>query len=50
MPNVIVTPHIAGCIEDCARLGEMAVEELRRFFAGEPALYQITPEMFARIA
>jgi phosphoglycerate dehydrogenase-like enzyme len=50
LPNVIVTPHIAGCIENCSRLGEMAVEELRRFFAGEPAIYPITPEMFARIA
>ena len=50
LPNVIVTPHIAGCIEDCSRMGEMAVEELRRFFAGEPAIYQIMPEMFARIA
>lgn len=50
LPNVIVTPHTAGCIEDCSRMGEMAVEELRRFFAGEPAIYQITPEMFARIS
>lgn len=50
LPNVVVTPHIAGCIEDCGHMGEMAVEELRRFFAGESPLYQITPEMFARIA
>lgn len=49
LSNVIVTPHIAGCIDDCSRMGEMAVEELRRFFAGEPAIYQIAPEMFARI-
>jgi phosphoglycerate dehydrogenase-like enzyme len=49
LPNVIVTPHIAGCIDDCSRMSELAVEELRRFFAGEPAIYQITPEMFARI-
>lgn len=50
LPNVIVTPHTAGCIEDCSRMGAMAIEELRRFFAGEPAIYQITPEMFARIS
>jgi phosphoglycerate dehydrogenase-like enzyme len=43
-------PHIAGCIENCGRMGELAVEELRRFFAGEPPLYPIRPEMFARIA
>jgi hypothetical protein len=28
----------------------MAVEELRRFFASEPALYEIKPAMFGRIA
>ena len=50
LPNVVVTPHIAGCIENCQRMGELAVEELRRFFAGETAVYPITPEMFARIA
>ena len=50
LENVVVTPHLAGCIEDCSRMSEMAVEELRRFFNGEPAIYQITPKMFARIA
>jgi phosphoglycerate dehydrogenase-like enzyme len=48
--NVVVTPHLAGCIEDCGRMGEMAVEELRRCFAGEPALYEVTAEMLARVA
>jgi phosphoglycerate dehydrogenase-like enzyme len=50
LDNVVVTPHLAGCIEDCGRLGEMAVEELRRHFAGEPPLYQVTAAMLARIA
>jgi phosphoglycerate dehydrogenase-like enzyme len=50
LENVVVTPHIAGCIENCNQLGELAVEELRRFFAGEPAVYQITKNMFERIA
>jgi phosphoglycerate dehydrogenase-like enzyme len=44
LPNVVVTPHLAGCIENCTRMGEMAVEELRRFFAGEPPIYEVTPE------
>lgn len=48
--NVVVTPHIAGCIENCNRMGELAVEELRRFFAGETAVYQVTPELLKRIA
>jgi phosphoglycerate dehydrogenase-like enzyme len=50
LDNVVVTPHLAGCIEDCGRMGEMAVEELRRFFAGEPPLYRVVPAMMARIA
>lgn len=50
LENVVVTPHLAGCIEDCGRMGEMAVEELRRFFAGEPPLYRVTPDMLGRIA
>lgn len=50
LPNVVVIPHIAGCIEDCTRLGDLAVEELRRFFAGEDAVYRITKELLERIA
>jgi phosphoglycerate dehydrogenase-like enzyme len=50
LENVVVAPHLAGCIEDCSHMGAMAVEELRRFFAGEPPLYQIKPDMFSRIA
>jgi phosphoglycerate dehydrogenase-like enzyme len=50
LPNVVVTPHLAGCIEKCTRMGEMAVEELRRFFAGEPPLYALTRERLAHSA
>lgn len=50
LENVVVMPHIAGCIEDCAHMGDVAVEELRRFFAGEPALYPVLPEMLDRMS
>ncbi|MCP5027545.1 MAG: hydroxyacid dehydrogenase [Actinomycetia bacterium] len=50
LDNVVVTPHIAGCMENCNRMGELAVEELRRFFAGEPAVYEIRRDMLDRIA
>ena len=50
LENVVVTPHAAGCIEDCSRMGEMAIEELRGYFAGEPAIYQITRDMLHRVA
>jgi len=50
LKNVVVVPHLAGCIDDCSHMGEMAVEELRRFFAGAAPLYQVKPDMFGRIA
>lgn len=50
LDNVVLTPHTAGCIENCNRMGELAVDELRRFFAGEPPVYAITETMLDRIA
>ena len=50
LDNVVVTPHIAGCIENCNRMGELAVEELRRHFAGEAPVYEIRQDMLDRIA
>jgi phosphoglycerate dehydrogenase-like enzyme len=50
LENVVLTPHLAGIVEDATWLGEMEVEELRRFFAGEPPLHRVTREMLARIA
>ncbi len=49
LDNVILTPHISGCITNRTRLGKLVVEELRRFFAGEPPLYPVTREMLSRI-
>ncbi len=50
LENVIVTPHLAGCIQNCTHMGSMAVEELRRFFNGEPPLHEITFDMLQRIS
>ena len=50
LDNVVITPHIAGCIENCNRMGELAVEEVRRHIAGEPAVYEIRSDMLDRIA
>jgi phosphoglycerate dehydrogenase-like enzyme len=50
LENVVVTPHIAGCVENCNRMGELAVEEVRRHMAGEPAVYEIRQDMLDRIA
>lgn len=50
LENVVVTPHIAGCIDNCNRMGELAVEEVCRYLAGEPAVNEIRPDMLDRIA
>lgn len=43
LPNVFLTPHIAGAIGvERTRLGEMAVDEVERFLHGKPIRYGIT--------
>jgi len=45
LPNVFLTPHIAGAIGlERTRLGEMAADEAERFVKGEPLLYRLTLE------
>ncbi len=51
LPNVVLTPHIAGAQGvECYRLGRCMVDELRRFLRGEPLLYALTRETYARMA
>lgn len=51
LPNVIVTPHIAGSHgRECLRLGSYMVEELRRFLSGQELRWRITREMSQRMA
>ena len=48
LENVILTPHIAGSIgPECRRMGRYMVEELRRYVAGEPLQWVVTPELAA---
>lgn len=45
LPNVVLTPHIAGVMDDeCRRMGQAMVDELRRYLAGEVMEYEITEE------
>jgi phosphoglycerate dehydrogenase-like enzyme len=45
LPNVILTPHIAGSIDgECARMGQWMVNELRRYLRSETLVGQIGPE------
>lgn len=45
LPNVILTPHIAGSKDaECNRMGRYMVEELQRYLANQPLMWQITRE------
>jgi phosphoglycerate dehydrogenase-like enzyme len=44
LPNVVLTPHIAGSAGgECRRMGRYMVEELERFVEGKPLKWEITP-------
>jgi len=49
LPNVMLTPHVAGGSAN-TRMGDHAAEELRRFLAGEPPLHEVRWEMMDRMA
>lgn len=45
LPNVMLTPHIAGTMEaECQRMGRVMVEELDRWQRGEPLRYRVSRE------
>jgi phosphoglycerate dehydrogenase-like enzyme len=45
-PNLILTPHIAGAIQQaCKDMGQLAIEETMRFFTGEKLLHEVTHAM-----
>jgi len=51
LPNVVLTPHIAGSMDnECRRMGHYMVEELSRYLAGQPLKWQITRELAAKLA
>lgn len=51
LPNVVLTPHIAGSLgAECQRMGQLVVEELQRFLAGEPLQWAISREQAALMA
>jgi phosphoglycerate dehydrogenase-like enzyme len=51
MPNVVLTPHIAGAISNgCHRLGRQAVDAVLAFQQGKPLPGQVTEAMAAQMA
>jgi len=51
LPNVFLTPHVAGAMgAETRRLGELAIEEIARFVRGEPMRFEIRSADLARLA
>ncbi|MDX6355839.1 MAG: hypothetical protein QOF98_2742, partial [Streptomyces sp.] len=51
LPNVLVTPHIAGAQgSELRRLGEYAVAEVERWAQGEPLRGEVTRQSLQRLA
>lgn len=51
LPNVVLTPHIAGSVgRECLRMGQAMVEEYERFRAGRPLQWEITADRAELIA
>jgi phosphoglycerate dehydrogenase-like enzyme len=51
LPNVFLTPHIAGAQgRELRRLADLAIAEVERFAAGEPPLHPVRETDLDRIA
>lgn len=51
LPNVFLTPHIAGSMEnECRRMGRYMVEELDRYLSSRPLAWQVTEAKAALLA
>lgn len=51
LPNVVLTPHIAGSVgRECLRMGQAMLDEFERFRAGRPLQWEITADRAALLA
>jgi len=51
LPNVHLLPHVAGAsTQTVLRQGRLIVEELSRFFSGQPLQYPVTLQMLQTMA
>ncbi len=49
LPNVFLTPHLAGNVDDLTPLAALAIEEVKLFAQGKPARFGVTREILAKI-
>ncbi len=51
LPNVLLTPHIAGPTDDdLVEMSRMALADLSRFLRGEPPLHPISLDVYDRMS
>ena len=51
LPNVLLTPHIAGAVGlERSRLGRLVADEIERFANGQPLQFAIEPQLLERLA
>ena len=51
LPNVILTPHIAGSLDaECGRMGEYMLEELKLYMKGMPLKWEVTEDKIRGMA
>ena len=51
LPNVVLTPHLAGSLpREQSRMGRLMIEEVRRYLAGQPMLYELNHHQAAHRA
>ena len=51
LPNVILTPHVAGSMAaECRRMGRYAVEMCQCYLAGKPMKWQLNKKMAETMA
>jgi phosphoglycerate dehydrogenase-like enzyme len=51
LPNVVLTPHIAGSVgNECLRMGHAMVDEFERYVTGADLVWEITADRSALLA
>jgi phosphoglycerate dehydrogenase-like enzyme len=51
LPNVLLTPHIAGAVGvERSRLGRLVADEIERFVAGKPLQFAVEARLLERLA
>lgn len=51
LPNVFLTPHIAGAVgSERTRLGDLVADEVERFVSGRPLQHQVQPSLLRQLA